>query len=529
MGAEHVPGMAFQPGEKIKGYEILKAFDPGGFAFAGKAKAPSGRVVFFKKYKKPGGMSPWLDGFIAYQAELKKRIQSAPNARNLCYEFIEFFEMRLDGGAVPKRAYYQVFEWVEGGKDLRAVTDGLKASPSAYDWRQREIFSRVMLAGVNAIHQEAGVIHTDLKPENFYLLPAPETVAKWKVRVIDMDFSILEGKTAPWDGHEGYVGTPGYMSPEHFAKKVPLKASDVFTCALMLGELIGGGHPAGESFDDYEDKVTNGRLAPVEIQQSLEKAPDLKFVNHVINGCLRLEADKRPTVMQVLQALNGVLPEWDGHRPGSRREISSPEPLKKEIAPVIVKQPVEASVKLGQSVSLSVEANGANLRFQWRKNGYAIPKGEEARLDIHSAEIADSGSYDVAVINAGGTVVSQRVELRVASALGPSRTSPPVPQSLSNKSIKLTGPNGQVLESRISSKFGSAALKSFGAEFGKYLSNEQFHLYKTEERWFVEHCQGAVNPTKANGNVLTAAIAVTNGMVITVGKTGVCPVTLNLG
>jgi serine/threonine protein kinase len=526
MGAEHVPGMAFQPGEKIKGYEILKAFDPGGFAFAGKAKAPSGRPVFFKKYKKPGGMSPWLDGFIAYQAELKNRIQIAPNARNLCYEFIEFFEMRLDGGAVPKRAYYQVFEWVEGGKDLRIVVDELKASPAAYDWRQRDIFSRVMLAGVNAIHQEAGVIHTDLKPENFYLLPAPETTAKWKVRVIDMDFSILDGQTAPWDGHEGYVGTPGYMSPEHLAKKVPQKASDVFTCALMLGELIGGGHPAGESFDDYEDKVTNGRLAPVEIQHPLEKTPDLKFVNHVINGCLRLEAPKRPTVMQVLQALNGVLPEWDGLRPGSGTKISPPAPPKKETAPVIVKQPAEASVKVGQSVSISVEANGTDLCFQWRKNGFPVPSGAAARLDIRSAQVADSGHYDVSITNAGGTVLSHRAELKVTSAPVPTPAPPP---ALSAKGINLTGPNGKVLESRISSKFGGAALKSFGAEFGKYLSNEQFYLYKADERWFVEHCQGAINPTKVNGNVLTAPIAVTNGMVITVGKTGVCPVTLHLG
>jgi len=320
------------------------------------------------------------------------------------------------------------------------------------------------------------------------------------------------------------------MSPEHFAKKVPLKASDVFTCALMLGELIGGGHPAGESFDDYEDKVTNGRLAPVEIQQPLEKAPDLQFVNHVINGCLRLEPEKRPTVMQVLQALNGVLPEWDGHRPSSGKKTSSPEPARKETAPVIAKQPADASVKVGQSVSLSVEATGTNLRFQWRKNGSAVPGGAAARLDIRSAQMADSGNYDVSITNAGGTVVSHRAELRVASAPVPTPVVPPTPPpTLSNKSIKLTGPNGQVLESRISSKFGSAALKSFGAEFGKYLSNEQFHLYKTEERWFVEHCQGAVNPTKVNGNVLTAAIAVTNGMVITVGKTGVCPVTLNLG
>jgi serine/threonine protein kinase len=105
-----------------------------------------------------------------------------------------------------------------------------------------------MLAGINAIHR-AGVIHTDLKPENFYLLPDPAMAVKYKLRVIDMDFSLLEGKQAPWHGHEGYVGTPGYLSPEHLAGKVPVKASDVFTLGLILGQVLGGGHPAAPSLD----------------------------------------------------------------------------------------------------------------------------------------------------------------------------------------------------------------------------------------------------------------------------------------
>ena len=67
MAKEHSSGVKFEAGDHIKGYEILKAFDPGGFAFAGKARAPNGRVVFFKKYKRPGGSSPWLGGFVSYQ------------------------------------------------------------------------------------------------------------------------------------------------------------------------------------------------------------------------------------------------------------------------------------------------------------------------------------------------------------------------------------------------------------------------------------------------------------------------------
>lgn len=48
MAGEHSSGIKFVENDNIKGYVILKAFDPGGFAFAGKAKSPSGRTVFFK-------------------------------------------------------------------------------------------------------------------------------------------------------------------------------------------------------------------------------------------------------------------------------------------------------------------------------------------------------------------------------------------------------------------------------------------------------------------------------------------------
>ena len=50
--------------------------------------------------------------------------------------------------------------------------------------------------------------------------------------------------------HEGYFGTPGYMSPEH--GKVPVPVSDVFTLGIILYQLLGPGHPY--PYDD-NDKI----------------------------------------------------------------------------------------------------------------------------------------------------------------------------------------------------------------------------------------------------------------------------------
>lgn len=451
---EYSSGIKFREGDRIKGYTLTKAFDPGAFAFAGKAESSTGRPVFFKKYKRPGGSSPWLNGFIAYQTELKRRIQADAVAKNLCYEFIEFFELKKEGGAVPLRAFYQVFEWVDGGKDLRKVLDELQSDPLAYDWNQRVIFARVMVAGVWALHK-AGVIHSDLKPENFYLLPEPAITAKYKLRVIDLDFSLLEDTRAPWHGVEGYVGTPGYMSPEHLAgnNTVPTKPSDVFTLGLILGELLGGGHPAAPAMDTYDDQVKNGRLKPVVIQKPIDGIADLAFLGHVVNGCFRPKPSQRPTTEQLLMALNGRLPEWNGKRPGTGEIFEKPEPI-----PIITADPVARPAPL------------------------------------------------------------------------PVRRIDPVPTPAAAIGVELAGSTGQTLKANIPTRFGRAVLKTWGTDFERFMSPEQFHLFKDASgQWMIEHCAGAKNATYANGSPITAPISVQSGMIITLGKTGKCPITLKLG
>lgn len=457
--AEFSSGIKLCEGERIKGYEVTKVFDPGAFAFAAKAKAPSGRTVFLKKYKRPGGSSPWLHGFIDYQTELKARIQRDPVASKLCYEFIEFFERRKDGGSVPLRAFYQVFEWVDGGSDLRGVLNTLAADPSSYDWNQRVVFARVMTAGVHAIHA-AGVIHTDLKPENFYLLPDPSIGVKWKVRVIDMDFSLIEGKQAPWHGYEGYVGTPGYMSPEHLTESLPEKASDVFTLAIILSELLGSGHPTASNMDGYEQKVKDGRLPEVQVQRPIERVPDLEFLNKVINACLRPEPERRPTASDLLKALNGALPSFDGMSPkGAAAEPVPPPPT-----------PAEKS----------------------RPKPDRVP------------EIVP------------GPVRPEVPAERPATPPGP-------------RGIELHGPAGATIKAGIPTKFGRNHLKRWGEDYEKFMSPEQFHLFRDSAgQWFIEHCAHAKNPTNVDGTPLTAAVAVRDGMTVTLGKTGRCPITLTL-
>lgn len=75
--------------------------------------------------------------------------------------------------------------------------------------------------------------------------------------------------------------------------------------------------------------------------------------------------------------------------------------------PTIVVQPVSAAVRVGQQVTLSVQAAGTPTpSFQWQRNGANLPGATSAEWMIRSATLNDAGEYRVVVANSSGTVTS---------------------------------------------------------------------------------------------------------------------------
>ena len=346
-----------KPGIKKKSprgeYEIVSHMNDGMFATAYEAKTASGRKVFFKEYKSPTPTVAWFNGYVAYQQELKRRIESDPATRSRCYEFLDFFVDRF---------FYQVFQFIEGGESLEGFLERTQDDLDLH-WDERVEYSRTMMYAMAGLHK-AAVVHCDLKPDNLYLLPHPSIPGKRWLRVIDMDFAVLADVQAPWHGINGYVGTPRYQSPEHLAGKVPGRESDVFTLGLILGELLAGKHPFS-GIEEYEPAAMKGGLHnPIKIAHPVKNVLNHQFLEDVLNACLNPHPVNRPTAQQVAEALMGKefdFPDaWRGkHRKvtevGSIRDEKLKPGPKPEAKLIDAAMPVSAESKLHSDPVVPIE------------------------------------------------------------------------------------------------------------------------------------------------------------------------------
>ncbi|HEX8308084.1 MAG TPA: protein kinase [Allosphingosinicella sp.] len=296
-------------GDVIRGYRITKVFGPGMMAISYAALAPSGRKVFFKQYKSPAPTVVWYKDFVAYQKELSARVVRG-KADNFAVAQVDSFE-EVWGG----RCYFQAFQFVENGADLQQVLDkerdahrATRKAPTRDPavWARHATWAKVLVAGIGALH-DVKIVHADLKPANAYLIEDPTIASEFQLKLIDMDFSVLADRRPPWHGHQGYVGTDNYRSPEHLVRgSVPVPPSDVFTCGLILYELLAGRHPYwSEDQSDYARLVQGYKAEPPALLGPMPWPASNADVSAALHRCLNPDPAKRPTATELRATLSG--------------------------------------------------------------------------------------------------------------------------------------------------------------------------------------------------------------------------------
>lgn len=439
----------YDPKERVQGYTIEEMITTGNNSVSYAARSTSGDKVFFKLYQSPSVRVPWYKPFVQHQRELKERVESGP-CRQFCYRFL--------GGFEYERKYHQVFEFLDRSQSLAQILDRIKSSPSEVKWEQRELMAKVLVAGINQLHI-ARIVHADLKPDNIMLIEDPSIGMKYRLKIIDMDFSFFTDKKAPWDGHEGYFGTVGYMSPEHCSRKVPQPGSDVFTLGIMLYQLLAQGHPY--PFDDAEKYLPAylSYSAPRPRLLGEPKTPATSAtIEDVLYQCLHPDPAQRPTASDLHKALTG--------EPVNLVIKPSPAPGLAETYRVVDEAPRAAPAESEPKRSDAARREIERLKEEARKREEAERKKNEppARLTLASAD-----------------GVEQSIGARVA--------------------------------------FGRVVLAKFG-DGAKYAADQQFVLDRTGDEWFVEACPGTPNDTMLNGELLEGGsrAKLSVGDVIAVGK-----------
>ena len=178
------------------------------------------------------------------------------------------------------------------------------------------------MAAIEALHNSR-IAHADLKPANVYLIKDPTIKAGYQLKLIDMDFSLLTDHRAPWHGHQGYIGSDNYRSPEHLQRgQVPDLRSDIFTCGLILSELLTGRHPYwSDDQTEYAKRVLSHEAKPLPLAGLMPSPAQNSMVSLSLHRCLSPDPSDRPTATELRAVLSGKANGTGGHK---NRLINTP-------------------------------------------------------------------------------------------------------------------------------------------------------------------------------------------------------------
>jgi len=296
-------------GDTLRGYRVTKVFGPGAMAISYAAQAADGRKIFLKQYKSPSPTVIWYGPFVDYQQELAARVRDG-KAAHYAVRLVDAFEEQWGGPC-----YFQAIEFVENGSDLQQLLDeereqhrrtGVSPLGDPAVWARNVTWAKVFMAGIAALH-ESKIVHADLKPPNVYLIKDPTIGSGYQLKLIDMDFSVLADRRAPWHGHQGYVGSDNYRSPEHLTRgAMPGLASDVFTCGLILYELLAGVHPYWRDDQaEYAALVRAHAAKPPVLAGPMPGPATNAEVSAALHRSLSPDAARRPTAAELRAALSG--------------------------------------------------------------------------------------------------------------------------------------------------------------------------------------------------------------------------------
>lgn len=195
---------------------------------------------------------------------------------------VRLYEVNEDSKAV-----FLLMEFCDGG-DLFSLID--KSEDGCLPESQVKMYSQQMLSALAYCH-ELGIVHRDVKPENFLLVNQTQDSGLKTLKLADFGIATsLRSSDIEIDGQVN--GSIPYMAPELFGRRWQslvkdskgdrhiLAAGDLWSCGVVIYVMLSGDLPYGDNPDsicsgdppDFSSKVWNN-ISP-EAQDLIQKLLD---------------------------------------------------------------------------------------------------------------------------------------------------------------------------------------------------------------------------------------------------------------
>jgi serine/threonine-protein kinase len=207
----------------------------------------------------------------------------------------------IDFGTLDDGCLYLVMEALEG-EDLGQRLDREKRIP----WAESLAIMRGVLLGLRHAH-DRGVVHRDIKPDNIFLANRD---GEGVVKILDfgiakLQIALSEDQQATRAGIT--VGTPKYLSPEQAVGSAITPACDVYSCSVVLFEMLVGRAPfVGDDPLALLTAHAGGVVPPFH-----ELAPDLEVPDGleelVRHGLAKMVADRIGSALEYVQRIDELL------------------------------------------------------------------------------------------------------------------------------------------------------------------------------------------------------------------------------
>ncbi|XYH94360.1 serine/threonine-protein kinase [Sorangium sp. So ce1128] len=307
-------------GRKVAGrFTITRFLGEGGMAsvFVAERDAEPRRVAIKI-------MNPEFTADRAFVRRFQREAKAAARVKHP--NSVKIFEYGVEGALS-----YIVMELL-AGDDLYALLERHGALGQA---RAVRILSEVCEA--LAVAHEMGVVHRDLKPENIMVIADPTHPDGERVKVLDFGIAkILDTASGDEpDPHADpmsvvtragtFIGTPAYMSPEQCGLLPVDQRADLYTCGVLLFQLITGRLPF-----EGETPLHTATLhihAPVPAPSSCAPGIDSRLEALILKALAKQPEDRHQTARELgysLHTLLATLPDTAvGLGPISARQPSS--------------------------------------------------------------------------------------------------------------------------------------------------------------------------------------------------------------